>query len=215
MNRISNIVLVPTLNNSKFIKSCAMEFIQNGKKLCCNLHDIHNSVSVLIYNVTRNRFVFVRQFRPAVYYEAIHPKDRKLNVEIDTKKYPPENGITLEFCSGIVDKKIPLKDIAKERRREEEILEECGYEVPSERLMKIGNCRSGAEYHGSYQSIMYCEVSDEMRMIRGGGVDREMIEVVEMSLDQVKRYISKEHVNSPPGFLFGIYWFLYNKRTNK
>ncbi|VEN46782.1 unnamed protein product [Callosobruchus maculatus] len=210
MNKISNIVLVQTPKNSKFIKSCTMEFIQNGKKLCCNLHDIHNSVSVLIYNITRNRFVFVRQFRPAVYYESIHPKDRKPNVEIDTLKYPPEKGITLEFCSGIVDKKIPIRDIAKD-----EILEECGYEVPSESLLKIGNCRSGAEYHGSYQSIMYCEVNDEMRVSQGGGVGTEMIEVVEMSLDQVKQYITKEHVNSPPGFLFGIYWFLYNKRNNK
>lgn len=43
--------------------------------------------------------------------------------------YPPKLGITNELCAGIVDKSKPLVEIARE-----EVLEECGYNVPVERF---------------------------------------------------------------------------------
>lgn len=60
----------------------------------------------------------------------IPPKDRKGT--IDTVKYPPDLGFTVEFCAGIVDKNKPLDVIAKE-----EVLEETGYDVPVENMCKI------------------------------------------------------------------------------
>lgn len=44
-------------------------------------------------------------------------------------RYPAKLGITSELCAGIVDKSKPLVEIARE-----EVLEECGYNVPVERL---------------------------------------------------------------------------------
>ena len=55
---------------------------------------------------------------------------------IDTEKYPGHLGLTLELCSGIVDKDKPVASIAKE-----EILEECGYDVPLENIRKITSAR--------------------------------------------------------------------------
>ncbi|KAG7167916.1 Uridine diphosphate glucose pyrophosphatase NUDT14-like [Homarus americanus] len=49
----------------------------------------------------------------AVYYNGIPPEDR-VDVTIDTTKYPGIRGLTLELCAGIVDKRKDLVEIAKE-----------------------------------------------------------------------------------------------------
>lgn len=48
------------------------------------------------------------------------------------KKYPVNLAITDELCAGIVDKSKPLIEIARE-----EIIEECGYDVPAERIETV------------------------------------------------------------------------------
>lgn len=48
------------------------------------------------------------------------------------EKYPVSLGITHELCAGIVDKSKPLIEIAQE-----EIIEECGYDVPVERIETV------------------------------------------------------------------------------
>lgn len=47
-------------------------------------------------------------------------------------KYPVNLAITLELCAGIVDKSKSLREIAQE-----EVLEECGYHVPLERIEEV------------------------------------------------------------------------------
>lgn len=105
------------------------------------------SVSILIYNVTRNVLIFVRQFRPGIRYFLIwlsvsngrfiglyvsHIPEEDRSKPICTKKYPAELGITIELCAGIVDKDKSLIQIAKE-----EVMEECGYDVPLEKIQKV------------------------------------------------------------------------------
>lgn len=67
----------------------------------------------------------------AIYYSCVLPVDREED-EVDTSKYPASLGITLEMCAGIVDKNKSLHEIARE-----EVLEECGYDVPITELHKI------------------------------------------------------------------------------
>lgn len=55
---------------------------------------------------------------------------------IDSTKYPPALGITLEFCAGIVDKSKSVAETARE-----EVLEECGYDVPVENLLHFKTVR--------------------------------------------------------------------------
>lgn len=74
-------------------------------------------------------------FLPAIYYNAVDPVDRKSGI-IDTNKYPASLGIALEMCAGIVDKDLPIENIAKE-----EVLEECGYDVPLSSLERITSYR--------------------------------------------------------------------------
>lgn len=40
--------------------------------------------------------------------------------------------MTIELCAGIIDKDKPVEEIARE-----EVLEECGYDVPLANLKKV------------------------------------------------------------------------------
>lgn len=95
---------------------------------------MHDSVAIIIYNLTRKKLLFVKQFRPGVYYVNIPTELRSKPIDMD--KYPACLGITLELCAGIVDKNKPLVDIAQE-----EVLEECGYDVPIEKFEKLHSYR--------------------------------------------------------------------------
>ena len=82
-------------------------------------------------------------------------------------------------------------------------------------------------------SLFYVEVKDDQKVSEGGGKwvwiksiiewlfrwfgksgvveDGEMVEVVEMSIEEVKAYLQKEEVNCPTFTLYGLQWFLSNK----
>lgn len=70
----------------------------------------------------------------AVWYNSIPFQDR--SNPIDTEKYPASLGITLELCAGIIDKDKSIEEIARE-----EVLEECGYDVPLKNLKQIKKYR--------------------------------------------------------------------------
>jgi UDP-sugar diphosphatase len=65
-----------------------------------------------------------------VYFASIPERDQQ--TKIDTSKNPPECGITIELCAGIVDKDLPVEEVARI-----EVLEECGYDIPVSNLERI------------------------------------------------------------------------------
>lgn len=67
-----------------------------------------------------------------MYYGAVTENGSKHDDKIDLVKYPAKLGITLELCAGIVDKNLSIKEIARE-----EILEECGFNVSSDRIEEV------------------------------------------------------------------------------
>lgn len=67
----------------------------------------------------------------AVYHGIVSSSGDSIE-NIDLEKYPPKIGVTLELCAGIVDKNLSLVEIARE-----EVLEECGYDVPIDRIEEI------------------------------------------------------------------------------
>lgn len=198
MNIIEHVELKPLNNKSIYLKPFSVEYRQNGKERLENCIKQHDAVAIIIYNTTRNVLVFVKQFRPPIYISDVPENERN---SVDVNKYPSSLGITLEVCAGIVDKNLTLPEIAKE-----EVLEECGYDVPLSNLIEIAHTE-----HAPHMTTYYCEVTDDMRVNVGGGVDDEMIDIVEMSVEDVKQYISQEHVRSPPSFMFCMYWFLYTR----
>lgn len=205
MEDLKDVYLSP-LPESPYVKPFRFNYTQNGKEKTWDLLEVHDSVAIIVFNVTRRVMIFVKQFRPAIYYNSITPEDRKAS-KIDTNKYPASLGIALEICAGIIDKNLPIEEIAKE-----EVLEECGYNVELSNLEKVLAYRSGVGVQGALQTMFYCEVTDDMKTEQGGGVDDEIIEVIEKTIPEVEEMLrSQDILSSPPSCLFALMWFIHNK----
>lgn len=190
-------------SNSPWIRPVRLHYQQDGECRNWDVVRAHDGVSIIIFNTTRKKLVFVRQFRPAFFYTFIPEKQGP----VDLRQYPPTLGVTLELCAGIVDKDKSLVDIARD-----EVREECGYEAPSEAFKYIVTCRY-VSTSVCKNTLYYAEVTDEMHIHPGGGAasEGELIEVVELSVPEVKEYMNSDEVQSPPCFLYGVTWFLLNK----
>lgn len=201
MYKLSNVIVKP-LQNFKYVKPVIMEYVLNGKRKTWNMLAVHKAVCILLYNSTREVMIFVKQFRPAVYINKI-PEGDRVGV-IDTQKYPINLGITIELCAGIADKNVSLQQLAVE-----EIEEECNYKVSPNKLEKIITYRSEVTKLGSMQHLFYCEITDEMKL--NSAPQEEDLEVVEMSLSEVKEFISQRDCCTTPILLFSVIWFFNNK----
>ncbi|XP_054725671.1 uridine diphosphate glucose pyrophosphatase NUDT14-like [Anastrepha obliqua] len=206
MDNITKMWMGPLPNDSPYVKPFRLYYVQNGVEKNWDLLKVHDSVAIILYNSTRRVLIFVKQFRPAVYHSKYTACGYDA-AEIDLKRVRPESGITLELCAGIVDKDKSWRQIARE-----EVLEECGYDVPLDGIEEVMSYRSGVGSSGAAQTMYYCEVTDDDRVTKGGGVGDEIIEVVEYTIPEAAKLLSKgEKVNSPPSCLLGIAWFLMNK----
>lgn len=198
MNDISNVRVKP-FSSSEY-KPFTMHYVQNGVKKTWDLLVLDERVVVIVFNTTKNTLLFLRQFRPAVYYGSIPEEDRK--EIIDTNKYSPELGITVELCCRKVSNQSSHSEDAKA-----EVLGTFGYDVPLSHFKKVAGYRAGVGTTGNKQTAFYCEVTEDMKISQG--LKDDTVEIVEMTVDEIKRYLQQKHVRSPPNFLFGVYWFFY------
>ncbi len=181
-NRIENFKLNP-LKDPKFISTAFATYAQNGIPKSWEIVQAHDSVAILIYHKEKKSFVLVKQFRPAVYLNN-------------------HDGMTVELCAGIVDKKLSLAEIAKE-----EIEEECGYAVPLEQIEKITSFYTSVGFAGSRQTLYYAEVDESLKTSEGGGVDGELIEVIELPVSELESFVLDESVAKTPGLMFAFMWW--------
>ncbi|SFV66434.1 Uridine diphosphate glucose pyrophosphatase [hydrothermal vent metagenome] len=181
-NHIKHFTLQP-LKNAKFIKSSLATYEQNGKEKSWEIVAAHDSVAILIYHKEKNAFILVKQFRPAVYLNN-------------------NDGLTIELCAGIVDKKLSLVEIAME-----EVEEECGYRVGVEKIEKITSFYTSVGFAGTKQMLYYVEVDENMKVSEGGGVDDEQIEVVTLPVYEAKTLIYDERIAKTPGLMFAFMWW--------
>ncbi|CAN7992718.1 unnamed protein product [Ixodes hexagonus] len=205
MDRIEDVRLVEC-KNSQYMKPTRMLFKQNGHERVWDLMKTHDSVAAVLHNTSRNVLLFVRQFRPAVYYGRIPVEELAKGGSIDTTKYPGSLGLTLELCAGIIDK----SSLSPQETMQQEILEECGYNVPLSCIHKITSFRSGVGILGARQELFFAEVTDQMKQAAGGGCadEGEMIHVVELTLPEARKLIMDETIMRPSALLFGVTWFL-------
>jgi len=94
-----------------------------------------------------------------------------------------------------------------------EVLEECGYDVPLANFQKLITYQSSIGSSGDQGTIFFAECTDQMKISEGGGLadEGELIQVVEMTIPELRDYIGKGSVISPGGFLYAVMWFLMNK----
>jgi UDP-sugar diphosphatase len=167
----------------KFVRPRLISFEQDGKRKSWEVLDVFDSVAVLIYHKTKDAFVLVKQFRPAVYLKN-------------------SDGYTYELCAGIVDKDCSLIQIIKE-----EIFEECGYEVELKDIEQICEFFTSVGFAGGKQNLYYCEVDDGNKIGDGGGVEEEDIDVVYLPVSEAREFIYDSSKVKTTGLMFAFMWF--------
>ncbi len=188
-NKIEDLTLSP-LVDPKFVSTSLATYTQNSVEKTWEIVEAHDSVAILIYHKDKDAFILVKQFRPAVYVNN-------------------DNGMTVELCAGIVDKKCSLAQIAKE-----EIEEECGYDVPLEKIERITAFHTSVGFAGSKQILYYTEVEESMKVNDGGGVEGEFIEVILLPLADAKAFLYDEKIAKTPGLMFAFMWY-FDKFSNR
>ncbi|XP_074593752.1 uridine diphosphate glucose pyrophosphatase NUDT14-like [Brevipalpus obovatus] len=168
----------------------------------------HDSVAIILYNTDHDTLIFVRQFRPSIVAASA------LELDIDKgviRPNPKVSGYSIELCAGIIDKEGKnAAEIAKE-----EVLEETGYDIPTSSLQFVTSSRSGIGVQAAVHSIFFATVCDKQKTSRGGGIDDERIEVIELSIEESRKLLwakEEEAINArPASMLCGIAWFMYEK----
>jgi len=177
------------LVSPQFISASLARYEQNGIAKDWEVVEVHDSVAILIYHREHDTFVLVKQFRPAVYLNN-------------------HDGMTVELCAGMVDKQLTLAQIAKE-----EIEEECGFDVPVASLEHISSFHTSVGFAGSKQAMYYVEVEESMRVSEGGGIDMELIEVIELPVREIDSFIYDDTIAKTPGLMFAFLWWRDRKRN--
>lgn len=186
MNQISS---TEELKNPRFIKPIQINYLQNGIEKKWEAVISHDSVAVLLYHTDKKAFILVKQLRATVL------------------KKNKSNGMMYELCAGIVDKDTSNAQIAKE-----EILEECGYDVPVESLEKISSFYTSVGISGTHQTLYYASCDDNMRVNDGGGLDDEEIEVIYIPVKQAREFMFNETFQKTTGVMMTFYWFFDTKQ---
>lgn len=196
---------------SRFVKPMRMRFTLNGKTRDWDCLKAHDSVASVIYNKTRNKLIFVKQFRPAVYLAHLSSGMRSLENIKPSDLGEPKSlnaGFTMELCAGLADK----AGLSPQQTMQEEIEEETGYKVPLDAVKFISSFHGSTGLSGSFMSLYFTEVTDDQKNSKGGGVDDEAIEVLELDPEEVKNYMfCHDHeapFTRPPAMLVGTLWFL-------
>jgi len=176
-------VSIGICKDSQFVKTQRVHYKQKGTRKAWDMVEVHDSVAVLIYHTQKDAFVLVKQFRPPVYLKN-------------------DDGFTYELCAGIVDKEHSLAQIAQE-----EIDEECGYDVALEKIERITSFYTAVGFAGAHQTLYYCEVDESMREHEGGGIHVEDIEVVYLDVKAAKKFVLDELKSKTPGLMFAMMWW--------
>ena len=187
-NSMGKIDSIEKLSNPAFIKPIKINYTYKNTKKTWEAVISHDSVSILLWHVEKNSFVIVKQLRATV---------------LNSHKI---DGYTYELCAGIIDKKATHVQIAKE-----EVLEECGFDVPVEELQKVSAFYTSVGISGAKQTLYFAEINEDMKVNEGGGLEDEEIEVVYISLKDAKEFMFDENYHKTPGLIMAFYWFFDNK----
>ena len=128
-----------------------------------------------------------------------------LKIRFLSKLANKKNDMMYELCAGIVDKNASIAQITKE-----EILEECGYDIPLENLQKISSFYTSVGISGTHQTLYYAQIDESMRVNNGGGLADEDIEVIYIPTSESKAFMFDESYQKTTGVMLSIYWFFEN-----
>lgn len=183
---------IQNLENPKFVKPILINYLHKGVEKKWEAVLTHDSVASLIWHKQKDAFILVKQLRATV---------------LNQNK---EDGMMYELCAGIVDKNISNIEIVKE-----EILEECGYDIPLENIQKISSFYTSVGISGTFQTLYYAQCDENMKISCGGGLEDEDIEVVYIPTKDAKKFMFDERYQKTTGVVMAFYWFFDNIKKNQ
>lgn len=186
---------ITELGQSKYIRPFSIVFSQNGLRRKWDCIKAHDSVSCLLYHKDKDAFLFVKQFRPSLWYHETGG---------DCSNQSGDIGFSYEFCAGLCDK----EGLNAKQTMIEEILEETGYAVLS--VNYITSSFTGLGFSANRQSVFYAIIDESMKKGKGGGVDDECIELVFIARKDIYEFLYDESKPKGAGALFGVLWFMDN-----
>ena len=184
-------VKIEKLENPKFVKPVKILYKQEGQEKVWEAVKAHDSVAILLYHKEKDSYLLVKQFRPPVY----------LNHGIK---------FTYEMCAGIIDKDKELIEIAKE-----EILEECGYDVPIKNINKLTTYYANVGVAGAKQHLFFAQIDKTQKVGEGGGVENERIELFFLPRSKVDEFLLDDSKAKTPGLMFGLLFVKSLKNMQK
>ncbi|TEY00238.1 NUDIX hydrolase [Campylobacter sp. US33a] len=193
--KISNIKELE-FKDSIYIKPKRYSFTNDGKNCVWDFIEAMDSVSILLYHKSLQSFVFVKQFRIALWF---HQQKDANYIKDDNMGY------TIELCSGLVDKQLSLEQIAKE-----ECIEELGYSP--KKLEKIGEFYTGFGSGASKQTLYFAEIDEEDKISNGGGICEEVIESVFVKIEDFQEFVTK--ITRSPLLDYACLWFINKANSN-
>lgn len=175
---------IEPLKNPDFVKPIRINYTHKTIKRTWEAVLSHDSVSILLWHEEKQSFIIVKQLRPTI---------------LNKNK---TDGHTHELCAGIIDKNKSNIQIAKE-----EVLEECGFDIPLENIQKITSFYTSVGISGAMQTLYFATCNDTMKINDGGGLEEEDIEVVYIPVSKAREFMFDESFKKTPGLMLGFYWF--------
>ena len=166
---LKKVTIKDVINNEtpEYIKTNKVVAERDGKEFGWEIAVGHDSVHIMVNNVEKNTLELVRQVRIPVLVNN-----------------PTTDGTCYECCAGLVDKDLPLVQIAQE-----EVLEELGYEVETKNMSVVRHFLSSVGSRGGNIYTYTVNVNESMRVSEGGGLNDEDIEVISIPYEDVSDFI--------------------------
>lgn len=187
------IVEISDTMESEYITPFRVKYEKDGKEMFWDCAKVHDSVSALLYHREKDAFLMVKQLRiPALI------REQNLGENLG-------GGMTYELCAGIMD-----KGLSEEYTIIEEIEEEVGYRLKS--VDKIATFYGSLGTSAGRQTLFYAEISSDMKVSDGGGIDGEDIELFYLPISKVDEFLGDESLVKPANLGYALLWWLRNFR---
>ena len=196
MKRLKTIEIdsITSLETAKYVPTQLVTVKVEGQSIMKYWEMIvgYDSVHALVINRETEEIILVEQVRIPVLVNTIN----------DTKN---NSGIVTECIAGLVDKNSSNIQIVKE-----EILEECGYDVPLDNIEPLKVLKSSVGTSGTNAYTFIAEVNETMKVNEGGGLPEEDIRVKRIPFEDIFEWLvsSKDHTDAITSFLITYFMFM-------
>ncbi|MDC9722006.1 MAG: GDP-mannose pyrophosphatase NudK [Urechidicola sp.] len=173
-NKVRNIHTKLLSDNWYTLNKISFEYL-NDKGIWETQHresyDRGNGAAILLYNPTKKTVILTRQFRMPTYVNG------------------NDDGMSIEVCAGLLDGDSPEACVIKEAE------EESGYRVTNVKKVLEAYMSPGAVTE--IVSMFVAEVSDEMKVSNGGGLEseHENIEVLEVTFLEALKMVETGEIS--------------------